>query len=130
MAAGLQEQRETFAGLATAIVEDVQRLFKLELRLARHEVREDFERAKVAGAYFGVACGAMLVGLFVLANSFAQLLAWAGLPLWVGSLIVATVLLLIGGACLWIAIGKAENLGPDQTIDSVKENLKWVKRHV
>lgn len=130
MAAGLTDERSSFAELTSAIVEDVQKLFKLELRLARHEVSEDLERAKQAGIYFAAAGGAFLTGLFLLALAVAQLLTWAGLPAWASSAIVGGSLLLGGWIALRFATEKAQRLGPEQTVDSVKENLQWIKRRV
>lgn len=130
MASGVTDERSSFAELTSAIVEDVQKLFKLELRLARHEVREDMERAKQAGMYFGISAAAGLTGLFLLAVAITELLVLAGLPAWASSAIVGVAFMLGAWAACRAGSEKAERLGPEQTVDSVKENLQWIKRRV
>lgn len=122
-------RHDSFASLAGGIVEDVQDLFKLELSMARHEMKEDLERAKIAGVYFGIACVSLLVGVLLTASAIAQMLSWLGMPQWAGYLTVGLVFLAAAAAAMATAKSKAEGILPDETVDTLKENVRWIKKH-
>lgn len=132
MATGVEPdlRRESFTSLASGIVDDVEEMFKAELKLARYEIRNDLANAKEAAALGGVAMVSLLVGAFVTAVAAAQFIAWLGMPLWAGSLIVGALCLLTGAAFGVAAKSKSKHLGPEQTVQSVKENVRWIKEHV
>lgn len=107
-------------------------LIRSEIRLAKGELGREAHRL-AALLYRGIAMAAAGAILGVMAVGFALLAVVYGLalvlPMWAASLIVGAVAGL-GGLILvragWKRIASAD-LKPDQTIESVKENVVWLK---
>jgi peptidoglycan biosynthesis protein MviN/MurJ (putative lipid II flippase) len=120
----------TATQLLSGIVSDAQDLMKQQLALFRSEVREDFQKTKQATL--------LMVGGLVIAQLAAMLVCWMfvhllaasfpDIPLWACFGIVGGVLALIGGglALASMSIFKSFNPLPDQTAQSVKENVQWM----
>jgi uncharacterized membrane protein YqjE len=127
----LKSETEGLGSLVSGVVSDLQELVRGEIALARTEIKEDAQAAgKAVGA---MAAGGVLalVGFVFLMLAATYALALV-LPLWASALIVAVFLLIVGAvAALW---GKKQldsaNLGPDQTIESLKEDSEWAKRQI
>jgi uncharacterized membrane protein YqjE len=122
--------------LVQGIVADVGDLVRQEVRFARKEITSDLRKARLAAAYLIIGGAVALVGLFVLSLSAGHLLHWlslpadhvetARLPLWAAHGIVSLVLLAAGGALSWMGYQKFENVLPEQTIETVQENVAWM----
>lgn len=118
----------TFSDVLQDIVGNVQNIIRSEIRLAKTEVKEETTKAAKATRITGV--GAVLafyaVGfLFLTAIRALEIL----MAPWLASLVVAA---LIGvGALVAINIGRAHfkrvHATPDKTIQTVKENVEWIK---
>jgi uncharacterized membrane protein YqjE len=104
-------------------------LVRQELELAKAEMAEKGKRARVGAGMFGGA------GLFGLLASGALTVCFiaaldAAMPLWVAALIVALVYAAVAGA---LAVTGKERMNqatppvPEQTQDSVKEDVEWAK---
>ena len=107
---------------------DLSKLMRLELELAKAEIKEE---AKKAGKGAGMLGGAGLAGYFV-ALFLSLTLMWAlggALDLWLAALIVA-VLWAIVAAVLFV-MGRKQmkevNPKPEQTVETLKEDKEWVK---
>jgi len=113
------------SGVATllgGIVGDAQALLKQELALAKREVAEEINKAKEAAVSFGAGIGIAAVGGLLIAFALVYLLQWAFpdyLPLWLCYAIVGAVL----------AKKRASDIHmvPEQTVATMKDNLKWIK---
>jgi len=110
------------------IVENVQEIIRAEVRLAKAETREEAAKAWRAARLLlmGAVLGFFALG-FVL-TTVALLLALA-MPAWVAAGLTA---LAVGiTAVSLIAAGrkrlKTVNTKPEKTIESVKENVEWMK---
>ena len=122
--------------LVQGIVADVGDLVRQEVRFARKEITSDLRKARLAAAYLIIGGAVALVGLCVLSLSVGHLLHWlslpadhvetARLPLWAAHGIVSLVLLAVGGALSWMGYQKFENVLPEQTIETVQENVAWM----
>jgi len=122
------QTERTFSDVVQDIIDNLQSIVRAEFRLARTEIKE--ETAKAAKAAQVIAAGAVLglyaLGLFLLA--IVRALETVAAP-WLANLIVAVVVGL--GALLAISIGRARikhvHPAPTKTMETVKENVEWVK---
>jgi uncharacterized membrane protein YqjE len=108
------------------IVSNLQEMVRSEVRLARAEIREETSKTVRAGAM--LAAGGVLgisASMFLLV-CVAQLLSLT-MPSWAASLIVG---LAVGvAAAILISNGRKGLVmpTPDRAIESVKENVEWMK---
>ena len=117
--------RDVFAD----ILGNVQEIVRSEVRLAKAELREEASQAVfsmlpiIAGTVAGV-----LAVLFVLWTiAYAVALVW---PLWAATLVVAAVLAVVATGLLMIGVShlKRVEVTPEQTLETMKENLEWIRQ--
>ncbi len=121
--------------LMDGIFNDVEVLFRQEIALATREFVDEARKAReVASAY---ATGAALVfcGLFFLGFMVVYLLEWSfggAVPLWACFAIVGFVTTAVGACLILVARQriKSINLIPEQTIASMKENIRWIRQRI
>ncbi|MDX2150470.1 MAG: phage holin family protein [Bryobacteraceae bacterium] len=110
-------------------ISNIQDIIRAEVRLAKTEVREESQKAGRSVAMFaGGAVAAFYALNFVL---FCLVFALAlVLPLWLSALLVGAVLFIV--AAVLVSMGrdrwKEVHAKPQQTIDTVKENVEWAKQ--
>ena len=118
----------SMADLLKGIVENVQNIIRSEVKLAKAEVSEEAAKASKAGRSFGMAAVlGLYAGGFLLFTVFLVLALF--MPTWVAALCV-TVLAGIGAAVMFSSgkkMWKQVNTKPEKTIESVKENVAWLK---
>jgi hypothetical protein len=117
--------------LVTGIVHDAQELIQQQLALFKHEVREDFRKTKEATLSLVIGGGIAAVGGILLCVMLAHLLNWAfpnHIALWGGYAIVGGALALIGGGLLLAGQRKFASFNPlpDETLEAMQENVKWI----
>jgi hypothetical protein len=120
--------------LVKTLAEDGANLVRQEIRLARIEVAQAI-RAVGRGTVF-VTLGTMLLllGTLALITSVVLLAGdqWLRDRYWLAALAVAAVAAVAAG--LAVARGKdklePEQLRPDETTESLKENTAWLKRQL
>jgi len=121
-------RQESFGQLIKDLSADTSHLVKQEIALARAELTL---KAKQAGRGVGMLVGAGVAGLILLGTltAFLIIVLDLAMPLWVSALIV-TVLWAIVAFALYSA-GRAAmkqvSPQPEQTIDTMKENVEWAK---
>jgi hypothetical protein len=110
------------------ILTNIQDIIRYEFRLAKAEMGDQASKARAAlimfgsGALAGVYAGALLLTACVL-----------GLSLWVAPWLAALIVGVVAGitAGALIAVGRSRmekvNPRPQRTIDSVRENVAWVR---
>jgi hypothetical protein len=121
----------SLTSLVSGIVDDLQRLVRQELKLAKTEVQQEWEKTKTTASE--MAAGVALLGLaaVLLCFMFVYLLHYyvTAIPLW-GWFGIVGGLLAIGGGLL-IAAGRATatqiHVVPPQTAETIKENVQWMK---
>ncbi|MGI5272677.1 phage holin family protein [Nonomuraea sp. CA-218870] len=115
--------------LVSDLSEQVSRLVRDELRLAKLEITRKGRRAGMGAGVVGVAGIVGLFGAAVLVTAIVLLLALV-MPAWLAAAIVAVVLL-VTAAVLGLAgkkqVQKATPPVPEQTIASVKADIDAVK---
>jgi hypothetical protein len=126
-------QREYDASLATllsGIVGDAQELVRKEIALARQEVREEISAAKDAGIALAIAGAVLAIGglflLITLALGLADLLNW---PSWAGFGVVGLVAAIVGAVLLSTGRQRLKDVHPvpERTVETMKENIEWIK---
>lgn len=119
----------SFGEVVGDLVGNAQEVVRGEIRLAKAEIREEISTATKASAMLaaGVVFGLYAFGMLLFT------IVWAldnFLELWLSALIVTAVMAVIAG--ILVAIGRSRlqqvQPKPDETIDSMKENVEWIKR--
>ena len=114
--------------LLRELSEETSTLVRQEVQLAKVELTE---KAKQAGKGAGLLAAAAVMGLAVLGALTAFLIAAIALvvPVWLSALIVAVLYGAIAGV-LALAGKKAlrqVSPKPEQTVDTLKEDVQWAK---
>ena len=104
-------------------------LVRQEVELAKAELAQ---KGKQLGAGAGLLVGAAVVALLALGALTACLIAAlaSAVATWLAALIVAVVYAAIAGALAVVGRGriqKAAPPAPEQTIETVKEDVQWAK---
>ncbi len=112
---------QDLAGDLTAIVRSEIRLAKAEITVEAKQFAHALPIA-VGGAVLGLFAVGLLLTTILLAIALV-LPSWlAALIVFVGTAVVAGILLAIGRARL-----RRINVVPEKTVDSLKENAAWIK---
>lgn len=113
--------------LIVEITQDLSRLIRKEIELAKQETAELLRPKLIAGALLavGVVLGMLLLP-FILFTIYLILAIW--LPQWVAAAIVTLATAAACGATFLVAKSKlAGKLTPERTIRSLKEDVEWAK---
>lgn len=105
-------------------------LVRQELKLAQLELQQKGKRAGLGAGMFGGAGVVALYGVGALIAAIILLLATA-LDAWLAALIVAVVLLAVGGVLALTGkkqVEKATPPLPEQTLDSVQRDVEVIKQ--
>jgi len=125
-----QDMRERSMGeLVGQLTDDVRTLMRKEIELAKAELAE---KGKQAGVGAGLLGGGATVGLLALGSLTAAIIGLldTAMRFWVAALIVA---ILLGAVAAFLALkgkNKVAEAGPpvpEETVDSVKEDMQWLK---
>jgi uncharacterized membrane protein YqjE len=122
-----ESRRESIIGLGRQVVGGMIGLARLELQHGRQEVQQRLGRTTSAVMFFAAAA---LFGLLALI-AFVALLIWVvsiWLPGWLAALIWLFVFVIIGVVLALIGKRRVSNPVPQETIESVKEDIAWAKR--
>ena len=117
--------------LVTELADEMGTLVRQEVQLAKTELGEKVSQAKTGAA---LAAGGLLLaygGLLALVAAVVLALIAAGLPAWAAALVGAVLVGAIGYVLLRMGVAalKPSELVPQETIDSLKEDLPWPKSH-
>jgi hypothetical protein len=139
MATDIQSPRDTanIASLAGEIISDIGDLFKQQIRFARAEVRSDLRKLQPAVWVLALGTGTLALGTLLFALMLVHLLHWlslpagtvtVGIPLWGCFGIVSAVFLGVGGIMSYAGcqMWQKNNPLPDETAQSIKENVEWI----
>ncbi|ODA72640.1 phage holin family protein [Streptomyces sp. AVP053U2] len=109
--------------------EQVSRLVRQEVALAKVELAEKGRRAGIGGGMLGGAGAFAYAGLLAAAFTGGAALSLV-LPVWAAALIVTAVLFVIAGVLALVGRGqlrKATPATPERTLDSVKADVEEIK---
>jgi hypothetical protein len=111
------------------ILRNLQEMVRSEIRLAKVEVRGEVKQAVSSGVWIAAggfaATSAWIFLLWTLAYALATRMS-----MWAATLIVAVVMAAAAAALIMSGIRRAKRLHPmpERTVESVKENLEWMKQ--
>jgi uncharacterized membrane protein YqjE len=111
------------------IFRNVQEMVRSEIRLAKVEIREETRRAVTSSALIAAgAVGALSAYIFLLWTAAYALST--RMPVWAATLIVAVVMAAVAAVLLVGGIRKAKRIQPipERTVESLRENLEWIKQ--
>jgi apolipoprotein N-acyltransferase len=104
-------------------------MVRSEIRLAKVEIREEVRRAVSSGVWIGAGTvGALSAWIFLL-WALAYALA-TRMPMWAATLVIAVVMAAAAAVLIMGGIRRARRIQPipERTVESVKENLGWMKQ--
>ena len=117
------------AELTKELLRDVSELVRRELDLAKAELAEKVQQLGMGIGLAAVGAVLLLVALGALTATAIIALATT-LPTWLAALIVTVVVAVAGAIVLRVGIRVLRRGAPpvpDQTVESVKEDIAWVK---
>jgi Flp pilus assembly protein TadB len=123
-----EESSRSIADVLEDIIANVQTIIRSEVRLAKTEITEEVTKAaRAAGMMAGGAVAALFtVWLLLLTILFALATV---IPMWSAALLL--FVLMAAATAVLITAGKkrfkAVHTKPAKTIESVKENVEWVR---
>jgi len=117
--------------LLMQLSEQLSRLVRDELGLARHELLRQAKRAGVGGAALSVAAAMGLLGAAALLVAAGFALAYL-LPGWLAALVVGGGALLVAGmsALIGLLVMRTARLAPVETVDNVRLDLRAVRESI
>ena len=120
---------QSLGELTKRLSDAVSRLVRKEAELARTELSEKAHSMAVGA---GLAAGAAVLGLAALgALTAAAILALAtAIASWLAALIVGLAVAIVAAALALLGIRRLQRAAPPmpvETVDSVKEDIQWVK---
>jgi len=126
-----------FSRLVKGIVDDIGDLIKHQIQFAKKEVQNDLHKSMQATIALAAGAAVLFLGILFAGFMLVHLLHWltappvadaAALPLWSCYGIVGFVCL--GSGAALILAGKKKfasfNPLPDQTVQTMKENVQWI----
>jgi F0F1-type ATP synthase assembly protein I len=124
---GLRDERT--GELVKQLTEDVRTLVRKEIELGKAELSA---KGRQAGAGAGMLSGGAVMGLLALAALTTCLIAAldTAMPLWLAALIVGVVYGAIAGVLAVTGKNQVQEAAPpvpEETVDSVKEDMQWLK---
>jgi hypothetical protein len=119
--------REGIAGTVTELVDDVQRLVELEIELLQLELRELAIRNGIA---IGLLATGALGVLFALIFLQVALVTALPFPAWLNALGVVVFWLIVAAILFYVGRARIKIEAPEKTIQSIKEDLEWVKQQI
>jgi Putative Actinobacterial Holin-X, holin superfamily III len=120
----------TLAQLVSELVNDAKLLLRQEVALAKHEIRAEVRKSKVALISLGTGVGMAALGGLLLIIMLVHLLnALSELPLWMCYGIVGGVCAIAGIALLYTGKKRMASIEmvPQQTVETMRENVRWIK---
>ena len=120
----------TLTQLVNGLMSDATLLLHQELALAKHELYEEARKTKTAVASLGAGIGIVAIGglllIIMLVHLVRALTEW---PIWTCYGIIGGICAIAGVALLYRGMKHISQIHivPQQTVDSIKENVKWFK---
>ena len=111
------------------ILRNLQDMVRFEIRLAKTEIREEVREAVTSSIWIAAGTvGAVSAWIFLL-WTLAYALA-TRMPMWAATLVIAVVMTATATMLIMGGVQRAGRIQPipERTVESVKENLEWIKQ--
>ena len=122
------ENSRSIADVLQDIVANVQTIIRSEVRLAKTEVTEEVSKAGRAAGMMGggIVAGLFTLWLLLLTSLFALSTV---MPLWAAALVLLVIMAVITAILLTAGRKRFKTVHsvPEKTIETMKENVEWVK---
>lgn len=117
--------------LFTDLTEDMAKLVRQEIELARVETLQKLNRAMRSIIMMAAGGFVAYAGFIMLLIAAAVGLAYI-MPLWLSALIVGLVVLIVGAVLIGSGRSSLRNMTvvPETTVESIKEDARWAKEQV
>ena len=111
------------------ILRNLQEMVRSEIRLAKAEIRGEVKLAVSSGVWIAGGAVAAMSSLHFMLWTVAYLFA-TRMSMWAATLIVGLVMAATAAALIMSGIRRAKHINPipKRTVESVKENLEWMKQ--
>jgi hypothetical protein len=112
------------------LLQDVSRIVRDEVQLAKAEFAEKAAHMKIAGGALATAAITALLSLLSLVTACIAALALV-MPVWLSAVIIAVLLGAVAGIAFSRGVHKWKqvDLRPHQTITTMKDTADWVRDH-
>ena len=128
----VRQELELARAEATRAGQTVVTLARQELQLAKAELSEKGRKAGPGIGMVGVAAGVALLAAGAL--TAALILALDGvMPNWLAALVVGLVYAAVAGGLFYTGKERVQDAGPlvpEQTIETIKEDVEWAKTQI
>jgi uncharacterized membrane protein YqjE len=111
------------------ILRNLQEMVRSEVRLAKVEIRDEVRRAVSSSIWIAAGVvGALSAWIFLLWTVTYSLAT--RMSMWAATLVVAVVMACIASVLVIGGIRRVRRIQPipERTVESVKENLEWMKQ--
>lgn len=124
--------RKPVSELISEALQQLSKLMRNELALAKAEVSFNARQAVRGSAMLGVAAVVALPSLFILLMALAAFLAEMGLPASLSYLVTAVIGFIAAGILAKVGMNrlKADLLVPNRTINQLQRDAATVKAHI
>ncbi|MBV8739303.1 MAG: phage holin family protein [Alphaproteobacteria bacterium] len=120
-----------FRALIDSLVEDLQRLVRLEIALFKREMAGAARR-------LGVGIAAVVIGAIMALTGWLALFAAAIIalaivwPPWAATLVLGALALVVAGLLLYLGIRqmRVQSLTPQHTLNTLREDGVWIKERI
>ncbi len=119
--------REGIAGAVSELVDDVQRLVELEIQLLQLELKELAIRNGIAIGLLAVGALGLLFAVIFLQVALVTALPF---PAWLNALGVVVFWIIVAAILFYIGRARIKIEPPEKTIQSIKDDLEWVKLQI
>lgn len=113
-------------GLVKDIIANLQEMVRSEVKLAKAEFREETNKTVAAARKLAIAAVAGLFAVGFVLWSVSIMLALV-MPAWAASLLVGASLGVVAVMLYSKTSGELQFPKPEKTIESVKENVEWMR---
>lgn len=119
--------RDSIAGTVSDLAADTTRLVQLEIELAQQELTALLWRNVIA---VGLLVGAGILAFLGLIFIFDTIVEAVPIPRWITALVLAVIFIITAVVLALVGKARLKFAPPEAAIQSIKEDLEWVKQQI
>jgi hypothetical protein len=127
-----QKEDRSIGELFAQLAKETSTLVRQEVTLAKTEMSQKAGEVGKQVGFLAIGGAVAYAGLLAIIAAIVIALASLGLPWWLSALIVGVIVAAVGYFLVQRGLSalKRQNMAPQQTIDTIKEDAEWVKEQV